>query len=1387
MCTRKTGYLGFLLWLFSAAVWAVDCGDIWPDRDTSLATNRATLPTFSGTAPLSLSATLGAGDFHYSSTNESTGDLTVNGGASTRIYINGNLIIGGNTDLNQGGNPEDLIIVVNGDLNFNSGFGTIYVNAIIYATGNVNLNSGVQINGTVTAQGWVNNPAYINYDATAVSNADFGSLCGASAPVLELVSLECGADDRLIVSFSDATGQTALNSSAEVTSNYSLVSDGGTVIPIVDAELADNGYEVILSLGSAMVDGENYTLVATNISDENGLTQVAASATVYYTTSQSGLVGEYYYNPSLTDPVTEYRIDSQIYDSWGYNQTPFGVGTSGFSMRWEGYFVPSVTGTYQFRTYSDDGVRLWVDDLSGTENISNWTDHSAVYNEGTSLALEADTSYPIRLEYYNRSAFWELGEIRLQWRLNSGTYGSSNAALATCRAAPDASNGLVAYYTLDGPTWNGTANEVIDSSGFDVHGNIVNGAISTPAKVCNGAELDGTNFLRIPDDASLDLSDELTVTAWINLSEYSNQLKTILSKDENYEFHIDRDGSIYWWWNSNAGTRSFDTGSTRIALNTWYHVAIVYADGRQSIYLDGVEVAYTTYSGETLVTNSDPLEIGADQGITDRNWVGQIDEIKIFKNPLTQAEVQAVMNETHPCANALDRFSVTAGAAASVCAPTPVTITALQADGSTYSSYTGTVNLSTSASHGNWSIFAASGTLSPNPDSDDNGAAQYTFVSADNGTAQLYLSNTHADQLTVTATEDGGSASGTSGTISFSENAFQIDVIDSWGTDFVAGRDHALRVQALRVDPDTGTCGVFTEYEGDIALQAWITRSAEDPAGSAPAITTTGANVALPNADPAPTNNVTLNFTAGEALTDWITTDVGQYAFHLKDNSSGLLVDVNGNPLTVEGSLSQFTVRPFGFYLEAVGNPAATDATGNAFARAGENFTVNVTAVAYRSDQAAVDDNDGDHYPDVNADLSDNPVTTGFGQEQNGAAETVALSGLLVQPAAAGANDPGLLGATLVSGFSSGTATASVRYDEVGIIELSASLADSSYLGAANVTGLIPYVGRFYPAYFAVTDNSPTLRDANGSWTCPFTYQGQAFGFASEPVITVQAFNLNGDVTRNYSDTFWKLDVPAHSIELDVNSLPAGSACESGGAVVAGCLTENSDTVSRAWLPNSNTDFDGNGIVVTGSHSLTINKLNPTPDAGDIPYAPAVDYLLAAAQLTDDDGACYQVSGVCSAYRIEDIVGTELRWGRAWVDNAVGSVLTPLPVMLRLQYWNSGNQFELNTDDDYTLCSGSLVQASDLLLNNFSGELSAGETSVSSVASYPGYAITTLSAPGYQGNTANAGSVRINWIPDSWLQYDFDGDSTADDPAGVATFVGQPANQPVLFRRERYR
>lgn len=89
---------------------------------------------------------------------------------TARIYIR-NSANWNNLNINQGGNPEDVIIYVAGSLSIN-GNGTT-INAIIYVAGVINQNGG-QINGAVTAGAGIAN---VNYDADAINNADFNDLC----------------------------------------------------------------------------------------------------------------------------------------------------------------------------------------------------------------------------------------------------------------------------------------------------------------------------------------------------------------------------------------------------------------------------------------------------------------------------------------------------------------------------------------------------------------------------------------------------------------------------------------------------------------------------------------------------------------------------------------------------------------------------------------------------------------------------------------------------------------------------------------------------------------------------------------------------------------------------------------------------------------------------------------------------------------------------------------------------------------------------------------------------------------------------------------------------------------------------------------------------------
>ncbi len=1415
MWKSKLHWIWFgLLWVVVNTAQAASCHSIWPANITETSTVAPTLPPFTGTTPLTSNVTLPAGDYHYLGSNISGGTITTPQ-TTARLYFNGSVTFTGPITVNPSGNPENLIIIVNGSL---STAGQSEINALIYVTGTASISGQTTINGAVTAAGSisVSGGASVSYDADAVENADFGSLCTPAIPELKLVSPVCGESDKIIVTFDSSGGQSMLDSvTAENVANYSVLDGSGSPIAVSSALLSDEGYEVQLTLSSTMNNGSNYSVNVSNVADVNGEIMVASSDSVYYSTSENGLPATYWGNTSLSGNYSFQRVDSNIDFNWGWFDWPVGF-LSDYSIRWEGYIEPDTTGTYQLQTVSEDGSRVWFDDINGATLLSRWQTGYGT-DTSTTFDLEAGVRYPVKVEYFKNGVAFSNKEMHLRWLTpSSGSFSSvPNANLYTCVNSFVSDNGIVAYYQLEGPTWNGVANEVIDSSYNGLHGTSINGPSAVPAQVCNGAEMDGTNYIRINDDPLLDLTDQLSITAWIRVDALGSGLKTIFSKDENYEFHINNGGEIFWWWqNSNGRTRSFDSNGATISLGSWHHVAVVYSSSRQSIYLDGVEVAFTTYTNEILRTSNDPLEIGADQGLSDRQWIGVIDEVKLYDQAITSADVIADMNATHPCAESLDHFEVTAANTASVCEATDVTIRAVQSDGSTYTNYTGTMDVSTSSNHGNWAVTTGSGILNPNPDGDDNGAVQYSFDSSDSGVVVLSLSNTHADVLTVTATENGGTATGTSAPIAFSDTAF---VISTASTDFIAGRDHPITIEALRYQPDTNSCGLFEEYNGNISLKAWAVPSGAIPVVlpapgiNAPALQDISSSVTLPIDEPT-SNNVTLNFVQGAASTNWVTSDVSQRHFYLKDDSSGLVVDENGQPLTISGdSQGNYTVRPFGFYLEAETNsgdtnPAAIDANGDGFVAAGENFIVRVSAVIYEAD----DDSNNDGVPDAGADLSLNPpsnnaIAASFGTEGE---QVVLSSPNLIAPAPPlTVAHPGLMGALTLTSFGNGVGTATVRYDEVGIINMDANIAvDNSYLGSNNVVGAIDYVGRFYPAEFLITDNSPQLSDAN--WDCDFTYQGQPFGFVSEPEITITAVNTLGATTQNYTGAFWSLSTPAHSLLLDVSDVnhpPTPSACRND---IAGCFTWNNLTISPT-LSESN----GVGILTTGNnHELLIDKLNAQPDSGDIPWNPALDYIITASALTVVEGSydvCFGGNGSCTDYQIdigEAVSGTpdtEIRYGRGWIDNTTGSVDTPLIMNMRLQYWNASGAFVSNTDDnDSGGCSGTLITTSDMQLSDFGGNLSSTETSVAGLTSQPGYYLMSLSAPGYAGaSQPNSGSVIVTWLLDNdasdnnpgeecsarWLCYDYDGDGLNENPKGRAIFSALPDNRPILFQRETYR
>ncbi|MGQ0621998.1 MAG: PA14 domain-containing protein [Panacagrimonas sp.] len=127
----------------------------------------------------------------------------------------------------------------------------------------------------------------------------------------------------------------------------------------------------------------------------------------------TGLRGIYFNNETLTAPAVLAR--TEVVDFRFPGSPGPGVSADGFSVRWIGDLRPAVTGSYRFRTVSNDGVRLRV---NGQLLINNWVAHPApVTDTSATINLEAGQTYPILMQFFEHDG---PAEARLSW-LRPGT------------------------------------------------------------------------------------------------------------------------------------------------------------------------------------------------------------------------------------------------------------------------------------------------------------------------------------------------------------------------------------------------------------------------------------------------------------------------------------------------------------------------------------------------------------------------------------------------------------------------------------------------------------------------------------------------------------------------------------------------------------------------------------------------------------------------------------------------------------------------------------------------------------------------------------------------------------------------------------------------------
>lgn len=468
-------------------------------------------------------------------------------------------------------------------------------------------------------------------------------------------------------------------------------------------------------------------------------------------------------------------------------------------------------------------------------------------------------------------------------------------------------------------------------------------------------------------------------------------------------------------------------------------------------------------------------------------------------------------------------------------------------------------------------------------------------------------------------------------------------IFSSIPTQIAGTTSGSITIQAVKKADNSAACtGVFT---GNVAID--MASQCIDPT------TCAGKQVTI-NATPIANNPasgisgytpVTLNFGASSTASFTLNyPDVG--AMNL---SARYLL---GGSTYMTGTSNTFVVKPFGFTVTGIkrtsdsfANPAAADATGTAFIKAGSSFTATVTATA----------NGG-------------ATTPNYGREIT--PEGVLLTSNIVLPAAG--NNPALANGTIPGGsFSGGVATpTTLAWDEVGIITLTPSVADASYLGAGSVTGTpTGNVGRFYPDHFAFSSGSTTTRTDISPACSPvstFTYMGEPFqaGFT----LTAQGPSPGNITLLNYLDG----GTPATNFVKLATATPIPAAF--GVAYLDGVT--NLSTRVDSSLGITGTWTSG---VLTATATLGFTRA-ATPDG---PY----DTMKVGIAPVDTDGVALSVFDMdvtAPAGNEHTQVGqTQIRFGRLRLSNAHGSEQLDLPIPILVQYWN-GTLFGTHTQDSCT-------------------------------------------------------------------------------------------------------